>query len=77
MGSGVGALGGSRSEAALVLEREESSSVSSPNDGGQKYVGCIAEASSAWVGLEADGDGWPIVGWVGRNGVEVFGWGGE
>jgi hypothetical protein len=57
MGSGVGAHVGSRSEAALVLEREESSSVLRPNEGGQKNVGCIAEASSACVDLEADGDG--------------------
>jgi hypothetical protein len=56
-GSGVGAHVGSRSEAALVLEREESSSVLGLNGGGQKYVGCIAEASSACVDFEADGDG--------------------
>jgi hypothetical protein len=78
MGSGVGALVGSSREAALVLEREESSSVSIWNESGQKYLGCIAEALSDWVEfVDADGDSWPIVVGVRRRGVEGFGCEGE
>jgi hypothetical protein len=47
MGSGVGALVGSRRDVVLVLEREDSSSVSMTNEGGKKNVGCGAKGLSA------------------------------
>jgi hypothetical protein len=54
MGSGVGALVGSRREVVLVLEREDSSSVSMPNEGGKKNVECGAKGSSACAGAGRD-----------------------